>query len=676
MGANGPKETPAAHRLAVAREWCRDGDPLVRGRGLELASRLGRGGHDLIWAALEDRDAATRQAAIQLAARKLPAPRLMDGVALEANSVLRTACIEALKQKGPSAVPALRRGTVSEDPDVVLFTLQILGAMPEEEAAPILLGFLSHPDLNIAQAAVESLGDLKCRRAVGPLLSLLEGELWLRFAAILSLGRIGDSRATLELLKLTGDESLGATALEALGRIGDPSAVEPLCRELVREDRFPQRDALLTAVGECLAKAGPETPALRDPAATAALRGDPFRRYLRECLRSESPDLKTAANRVVRAYGDESLYPGLVEHLDQPSLAPETVSFLAALPASAGTEAILREAAAHARAGVRSAALWVLGLRTDGWGDAVVTAALADPDAGVLASAVRALARRRPAGSFGKVLPLLFHECETVRTRALESLPYLAFPPDVELLARLIAETEPGERLLGYVEVSRRLPREPFVARWLARIPGAPTEVLRGLLRALSDVTGPEVTAALKPLLDNPEPAIRTLVIECLAHPENAAEVGPRLRDRLGFDRECAYYVVRSLGRLRYREAVPDLVAFFEGAAPLEKVAVIEALGAIGTPAAVRFLDAELKGRDRERRRAAAATLAKHHRDGRLATFLRLARAEDWSLRNTAAWALGEIGSAEAVPVLRKLTSDPEEVVARTARSALEKLGA
>lgn len=675
MGATKAKETPAAHRLSVAREWCRDADPLVRSRGLELAARLGREGHDLLWAALEDRDAATRQAAIVLAARKLPAGRLMEGVAVEANAVLRTACIEALKQKGAPALPALRRGVVSDDPDVVLFTLQVLGSMPEEQAAPILLPFLSHADLNIAQAAVESLGDLRCRRAVGPLLSLLEGELWLRFAAILALGRIGDSRATLELLKLADDESLGATALEALGRIGDPSAVEPLCRELVREDRFPQRDDFLGAVGACLAKAGAETPALRDVRVTTALRSEPFRRYLRECLASESSDLRAAANRVVRAYGEPSLYSGLAEHLDQPSLAPETVAFLSDLPESAGAEAILRAAAAHPRAPVRAAALRVLGARAERWADELVTAALGDPDAEALASAVRALGRRRSPGTFEKVLPLLFHECETVRSRALESLPYLAFPADVELLGRLIETSEPGERLLGYVELSRRLPREPFVERWLARVPGAPTEVLRSLLRALSDVTGPAVTESLRPLLDHPEPAIRTLAIECLAHPENATEVGPALKARLGSDRDCAYYVVRALGRLRLREAVPDLLAFFDDAAPLEKVAVIEALGAIGTPEAVRFLESELKGRDRERRRAAAAALAKHHRAGRLATFLRLARAEDWSLRNTAAWALGELGSDEAVGALRKLTADPEEVVGRTARSALEKLG-
>lgn len=670
-----PKGTPAAQRLAAAREWCRDADPLVRGRGLELAAKLGRPGHDLIWAALEDRDAATRQAAIQLAARKLPALRLLDGVASEANSALRTACIDALKRKGPSAVPALKRGTLSEDPDVVLFTLQILGSMPEEEVAPILLGFISHPDLNIAQAAVESLGDLKCRRAVGPLLELLEGDLWLGFAAILSLGRIGDPRATLELLKLTGDESLGATALEAIGRIGDPSAIEPLCRELVREDRFPQRDAYLTAVGECLEKAGTEAPGLRDPQVAAALRGGPFRRYLRECLAAEVPELKAAANGLVRAYGDETLYPGLVEHLDQPALAAGTVAFLAALPEARGVESILREATAHPRAGVRSAALWVLGLRSEGWGDALLTAELEDRDPTALASAVRALARRRPAGTFEKVLPLLFHESEEVRNRALESLPYLVRPADVELLGRLIEETEPGGKLLAYVEVSRRLDREPFAKRWLARLPGAPTDVLRGLLRALGEVTGPEVTARMKPLLDHAEPSIRTLAIECLAHPENAAEVGPGLRTRLSTDPECAYYVVRALGRLRFREAAPDLIALHPKAGPLEKVAIIEALGAIGTPAAVRFLEAELHGRDRERRRAAAATLAKHHREGRLETFLKLAHAEDWSLRNTAAWALGEIGSPAAAPTLRKLTSDREEVVARTARNALEKLG-
>ena len=674
MRAKRPKETPAAHRLAVAREWCRDADPLMRGRGLELSSRLGRAGHDLVWAALDDRDAATRQAAIRLAARKLPAVRLLDGVAVEANSALRTACIDALKQKGAPAVPVLRRGTVSEDPDVVLFTLQILGSMPEEDAAPILLGFLSHPDLNIAQAAVESLGDLKCRRAVGPLLELLEGDLWLRFAAILSLGRIGDAHATLELLKLAGDESLGGTALEALGRIGDPSAIEPLCRELVREDRFPQRDAFLTATGECLARAGTETPELRDSEVAAALRGEPFRRYLRGCLASEVPDLKAAANRLVRAYGDETLYPWLVEHLDQPALAGETVAFLGSLPEAHGAEAILRAATVHSRADVRSSALRVLGLRSEPWGDAIITAELGDVDPVVLASAVRALARRRPAGAFEKVLPLLFHDSEMVRNRALESLPYLARTADVELLGRLLEETEPGETLLAYVEVSRRLDREPFMNRWLARIPGAPTDVLRGLLRALGEVTGPAVTERLRPLLEHAEPSIRTLAIECLAHPENAGEIGPVLRERLGIDRECAYYVVRALGRLRYCEAASDLLALFPKAAPLEKVAVLEALGAIGTPAAVRFLEAELRGRDRERRRAAAAALAKHHRDGRIATFLKLAQAEDWSLRNTAAWALGEIGSTKAAPTLRKLTADPEEVVVRTARSALEKL--
>lgn len=669
------KGGPAAQRLALAREWCRDADPLLRGRGLELAARLGRSGQDLIWAALEDRDAATRQAAIHLAARKLPAARLMEGVAAEANSVLRTACIDALRQKGPPAMPALRKGTASSDPDVVLFTLQILGSMPEEEAAPILLGFLSHEDLNIAQAAVESLGDLGCRRAVGPLLELLEGDLWLRFAAVLALGRIGDARATLDLLKLASDESLGTTALEALGRIGDPSAIEPLCRELVREDRFPQRDALLTALGECLAKAGSSLPALRDPDLLGALGREPFRRYLRESLASDSPELKASASRLVRAASDEPLYPGLVEHLDQPALAAETVAFLGSLPEPAGAQAILRAATAHPRPGVRSAALWVLGLRAEPWGDEMITAELGDPDPGVLASAVRALARRRPPGTFEKVLPLLFHGSEVVRNRALESLPYLARPEDVELLGRLLEETEPGEALLAYVEVSRRLDHRPFVRRWLARLPGAPTEVQRALLRALGEVTGPEVTASLRPFLDHPEPSLRTLAVECLAHPDNAAEIGPQLRSRLSTDRECAYYLVRALGRLKDREAAEDLMALHARAAPLEKVAILEALGAIGTPAAVRFLEAELHGRDRERRRAAAAALARHHREGRLETFLKLARAEDWSLRNTAAWALGEIGSEQALPALRKLTADPEDVVARTARSALEKIG-
>jgi HEAT repeat protein len=91
------------------------------------------------------------------------------------------------------------------------------------------------------------------------------------------------------------------------------------------------------------------------------------------------------------------------------------------------------------------------------------------------------------------------------------------------------------------------------------------------------------------------------------------------------------------------------------------------------TPSAERLLRTELDSLDRERQRAAAMALSRHFRDGNLPLFLKLARSQDWSLRNTAARALGEIGGEEARLALTELARDQQEVVARTSRAALER---
>lgn len=640
-----------------------------------MAALLGRDGAELLWNGLTDPDPIVRETAIEIGAAKLPAAKLLSGVGSEGNSVLRTASIEAMRKKGAPALPALRKGLQAEDQDIVLFSVQILGSMPEEEAVPLLLPFLKHDNLNIAQAAVDSLADLRSTRAVGPLLEMLGGDLWLRFAAILALGRIGDPRATLDLLGLIDDESLGSTVLEAIGRIGDPSALGRLSRALAHEDRYPPRDIILVAIGDCLRPPGSRIGALpRD--VMAKFEHESFQRYIREAVRGPKPPLRAAANRFVQALGLQLLFPELIEHLEDETLAAETVLFYAGLPLAQGAEAILEAAITHENPGIRAAALRVLGLRSEPWCDPLLIARLSDTDPEVLSAAVRALARRSPAGVFQKIVPLLFHENESVRTRALESLPALAHHDDVESIRRLILASRSQEELVTYVELSRRLERLAFTDLWLDLLPGASSDLLRVLIRALGDGAGKEVTPHLLPYLDHPSSAIRTLAIESLSQSGESAELGPEFHRRLLTDRECTYYLVRALGRLRYAPVEDDLEALYEKAAPLEKIAILEAVGAMETPAAARFLKAELEAKDRERRRAAAASLARHFREGNFALFVKLSRSEDWALRNTAAWALGETKNAEARPLLKRMTEDPEDVVSRTARSALEKLPA
>ncbi|MEO6323007.1 MAG: HEAT repeat domain-containing protein [Thermoanaerobaculia bacterium] len=674
MTTMGARKKPSQElRLAAALEFSRSVDPLVRRRALEMAATLGKEGADLLWNGLMDSEPMVRESAIQIGAQKLPAARLLSGVGSEGNSVLRTASIEAMRRKGAPSLPALKKGILAEDQDVVLFSVQILGSMPEIEAVPLLIPFLKHEDLNIAQAAVDSLGELKSTKAVGPLLEMLGGDLWLRFAAILALGRIGDARATLDLLGLIDDDTLGSTVLEAIGRIGDPSALARLCRALAFEDRYPPRDTILLAIGDCLRPTGARINTLA-PDVTARFESEAFQRYVREAVRASKPQLRTAVNRFVQALYHPPLFPELIEHLDDETLSPETVAFIATLPMANGVEPILQASITHERAGVRAAALRVLGLRSEAWADPLLIARLSDPDPEVLSSAVRAISRRAPVGVFGQILPLLFHPAEAVRTRALEALPTLARRQDVDAVRELLLNCKTLDDQVTYVELSRRLERSAFTDIWLKLLPEASADLLRVLLRALGDGSGPEVRSHLLPFLDHPSSAIRTLAIESLSQSGEGHELGAEFHRRLLTDRECTYYLVRALGRLKYTPVEEDLEALYERAAPLEKIAILEAVGAMETPEAAHFLKAELESKDRERRRAAGASLARHFRDGNLPLFLKLARSEDWALRNTAAWAMGEMKSAEVRPHLKKLTEDPEEVVSRTARSAIDKL--
>ena len=59
--------------------------------------------------------------------------------------------------------------------------------------------------------------------------------------------------------------------------------------------------------------------------------------------------------------------------------------------------------------------------------------------------------------------------------------------------------------------------------------------------------------------------------------------------------------LVRAIGRMKYTPAADDLEALYVKAAPLEKIAILEAMGALETPASGRFLKAELESKDRER---------------------------------------------------------------------------
>ena len=169
----------------------------------------GPGREAAILAAMEDESAVIRERAIRLATRYIEPQVLGELVGDEANAIRRNAAITALERQGPYAVPHLRTMLARPQVDVVMFALQMLSRIGDPLAVHGVLPLVRHSDPNVAQAAIEALGQLRHREAVPTLLQVLRGDLWLQLAAIDALGEIGDPAAVAPLLDLIPDSDRG-----------------------------------------------------------------------------------------------------------------------------------------------------------------------------------------------------------------------------------------------------------------------------------------------------------------------------------------------------------------------------------------------------------------------------------------------------------------------------------
>jgi serine/threonine protein kinase len=130
---------------------------------------------------------------------------------------VKAAAVAALVAKGSGAggmiIEELNEALDTGDYVTARFAARALGLLGGEQIAPILIALIGCEDVFVACEAVLALGQMKCREAVEPLLSLLRSPNGnLRFAAVEALGHIGDPRAREALADLLADEDEGIRA--------------------------------------------------------------------------------------------------------------------------------------------------------------------------------------------------------------------------------------------------------------------------------------------------------------------------------------------------------------------------------------------------------------------------------------------------------------------------------
>ncbi len=128
------------------------------------------------------------------------------------------------------------RNLQSDDPGTRLDAVKSLGASQEKGAIQYLIQATADPDPRVKLKAIDSLGALRASDATPVLVQALylrDTQPWLKQRLLVSLGKIGDNRATRpiadSLARETDVPTLG-TAIFALGEIGDTQAIADLQR--------------------------------------------------------------------------------------------------------------------------------------------------------------------------------------------------------------------------------------------------------------------------------------------------------------------------------------------------------------------------------------------------------------------------------------------------------------
>jgi hypothetical protein len=140
----------------------------------------------------------------------------------------------------------------SQPENIRAFAANILGNLKDPNAVDALISALSDGGFQLREAAIISLGQIGDKRATMPLLQLLGDKKCSMFSknyTAKALGNIKDTRAVQTLIVCLNDEnpSLRCESAKALGEIGDIRALEPLIkmsRKWFKEEGWVRRCAV------------------------------------------------------------------------------------------------------------------------------------------------------------------------------------------------------------------------------------------------------------------------------------------------------------------------------------------------------------------------------------------------------------------------------------------------
>lgn len=586
-----------------------------------------------------------RSRALRMGAAAIPDERLKDYLRSDADDVLRNAGVEMLKMRGNRGFNLTVQLLKDDDSDVVLQAVIVLTHLRDPRGLEPLRSVLHHPDPNVVQEAIVAIGQIGDARAIPDLLGFLDSNSWLQLAAVQALGNLRSPVAVPHLKRLLTDFMAGPIAAEALARIGGTNAFRALAQHWMRFQNEVDAETtlgLLAHVLEGLPRA--PTPV------------DGLRETLRERLDDAQEAIRDAAARGLLALGEG----------EEDDRALRVV-------ATTHREASVLPACLHNRKDLIGHLIGQSDIRRI-WGFLL---AARYPKATPAAEVVRALERPAVEEQFDPMLRALEKLHSPEIACALLGF-YLRLPQEQRVTVHPLIRSH---RQVLRRELRRSDKIEESTRVVLAALLGDTAEEIQGQLEEL----GVEARArALGELLDldelmRPLPWRRWLeedperigpVAAEFAARAGVRELAPSFRQML--EKRSEPYLVRTLGELGDREAVPLLVGLLEASdVPLEPL-VLESLGRIGGPEARSALRRATGSDSPQRQRMAYRALSRCATEDDDEIFRNATTHPDWYVRLSCAEVLGRFSRPENLAALARLAADPVPIVAQRALSYLE----
>lgn len=598
---------------------------------------------------------------------------LENAVRNDADADLRNGAMEVFVAYGRESIPHLIRLLQDDDHEVRNFGAVMLGEIGSRDAVPNLIKALHDPDPNVSHAAAEALGRIGDRSALVPLSSLLKGDFWLQYPAIVAIGEMRDNRAVPVLLEILSiNPMLTAPVVEALGKISDERALPTL------------GEILSTADGDLVAS------------------------------------LAVAIDSIYRNSGEDCRFRSvIVEPLEHSGIA-EIVS----AEGAARLRDLLRDAP---QSGGGAAAARILGWLEDTTALPLLFRMVENGGGSeTVQQAIMSMGTKAVTALQGEI----FNECGIVRALAVRLLRWLNAPLDQESLGRLAADADPQvrvealESLRGVtapwvlpllkerlaepdslivsegLKVLSEFPRETILSFLGELAAGAEGRLLLPRLAAMSPTA---VSAGdLVPCIRDADTGVRAEAIHAagvaryaelipaitVSLGDETAEVREEAVNALGEfgsqapladllpllgtgDSRFRYAVVKALGKTASPEAGSALAAYLANGdhpRPLE-YAILESLAKTGAPGSgcAGIVHRYFAHQDPDIRRLAVAAYAGIAGKGAAPQLEEASRDGHWSVRIAALTALAQICSEEALPAVVAALGDPDLLVRKNA---------